>query len=144
MKLNFNRRNIVVFVIIIVVLLAGFFLVKMQKVEIATDTEQYSSGGVLKVRIRNFSLKNICFSSCYPYYLERLDGGWKTYNYQNCPHDDLTEKCCAPFAVKTFEIFLPRVKEGTHRVAVPVCSNCPVGKKFEEGKRFYSNEFEIR
>jgi len=144
MKINFSKKIGVSILVIFVILLFGLLLFQNQRVEILTDKKEYENGTTLKIKIRNLSLKNICFSSCYPYYLEKKEGSWKPYNYQECIEPDLAEKCMKPGETKAFEISLPKVKKGIHRVAIPCCENCKMNSEFKETKRFYSNEFEIK
>jgi hypothetical protein len=143
MKLDFSRKNLVGLVIVLLILVLVWVVLKNQRIEITTDKTAYDNGGTLKAKIKNLSLRNVCFSSCYPYYLERRNGEWEPYDYQNCPHPDLAEKCFGLLAEKSFEILLPKVKGGTHRIAVPVCVNCEAGGGFREEEEFYSNEFII-
>ena len=142
-KIKFNKKYLALFSIICIVLGIGLLFILTQKIVILTDKTGYQNGGSLRIKIRNLSLRNICFSACYPYYLEIKDGQWKSYNYQACPYDDLAESCLTLLGTKTFEISLPRVKSGIHRISVPICNNCRAGQGFEETGRFYSNEFEI-
>jgi len=144
MKIYFSKKIFVGILIIFAILILGFLILKGQRVEIVTDGIKYDNGGLLRIKIRNLSLNRLCFSSCYPYYLERKVGEWKSYNYQDCPDSDLVERCIEPGKTKAFEIILPTVKEGPHRIAVPICENCKIGEEFKETERFYSNEFEIR
>lgn len=143
-KINSNKKNLTILLIVCIILGVGLILAKSQKIEIITDKTRYENGGSLRVKIRNLSLRNVCFSSCYPYNLEKKNNQWKAYNYQACPHDDLAEKCLKLFGTKTFEISLPQVKAGIHRIAVSICNNCQAGQEFEETERFYSGEFEIQ
>jgi hypothetical protein len=120
------------------------YLVGGVKVTIQTDKEKYPPGESLIVTINNNFRKNICFSSCYPYYLEKKDGEWISYPYGKCKKFDITEICMKPNQVKAFEIQLNRAKEGLHRIAVPACIGCHIVDFFREDKRFYSNEFLIK
>lgn len=131
-----------IFAIILIVVLAFFW--KQQKIVIATDSPEYDNGGILRAKIRNYFLRTICFSSCYPYYLEKGDGAWRTYLYQDCNEPDLVENCIEPGQTKAFEILLPTVSEGLHRIAVPICENCQTKENFQESNRFYSNQFELK
>jgi hypothetical protein len=123
-----------------------------QKVNILTDKTEYQQGESLKVNIKNNLIKNICFSSCYPYYLEREKSEpssptriWEIYLYSECDQEDLNEKCIEPGKTKVFEInLLEYIEVGFHRIALPVCAGCKVGEKFKESKRFYSNKFLIK
>lgn len=141
MKMD-KKLLIGIFIILIIGILG--FLWKGQKIVIEPDNIKYDNGGTLKMNIENYFLRKVCFSSCYPYFLEKKDGAWKSYLYQNCNKPDLIEKCIEPGKTKAFEIPLPVVKKGLHRIAVPLCENCKIGESFKETKRFYSAEFEIK
>ena len=138
-----KKLLIAAFLVLIIIGILGF-LWKVQKVVVSTEQQQYGNGGLLKVKIKNYFLRNVCFSSCYPYYLEKKNGVWKSYLYQNCDKPDTIEKCIEPGQTKAFEIPLPIVREGLHRIIVPICKNCEIGENFQETGRFYSNEFELK
>ncbi len=112
---------------------------------IATDKKEYRSGELLRLTIKNNFAKNVCFSSCYPYFLEKKDEkkGWKSYKYQNCPESDVAEKCMEKEQIKAFMTTLPKIKKGIHRIRIPCCIGCKIQQDFKESKRFYSNEFKI-
>ena len=44
---------------------------------IRTDKTEYQPGENLKIKIKNNFKEQICFSSCYPYLLEKKNGEWK-------------------------------------------------------------------
>lgn len=148
------NKKILISLLIIIIILAAIILIgifyfpkffRLQEVKITTDKTNYESEGGLKVNIENNLDKKICFSSCYPYYLERQkEGGWKEYAYLNCSNPDLVDKCIDSGKVRAFSILLPSVKEGSHRLAIPVCFICETGSDFKEESKFYSNEFIIR
>ena len=156
MKFPFNQKALIGAIVVGLILVCFLVLVfwgwKGQKIKIVTDKTTYENGTVLRLKIRNFLFKNACFSSCYPYNLERSyrsensssDSERIVYTYQDCPHSDLVVKCIRPFETKAFEISLPQVKKGTHRISVSICENCQVGQKFQETSKFYSNEFKIK
>ena len=114
------------------------------KVEITTDKAEYSKGEILLLTIKNNLEENLCFSSCYPYYLERKNQDWKSYDYGMCNKANLAEKCINAGGFKTFEIDLSSTEKGSHRFTIPGCINCEINGQFTESKRFYSNEFEIK
>ena len=143
-KLNFDKKKFIIVLVIVIVGVLGLFVLKSQKVIIVTDGTKYDNGGNLKIKIKNVFLHNLCFSSCYPYYLERKNTDWQSYSYQSCPYSDLAEECIEPLRLKAFEASLPNIKDGLHRISVPVCQNCQPGEQFRETTRFYSNEFEIK
>lgn len=151
MKLNFDKSLIIGLMLIVLIILGGIWLKKpgSKSVEIITDRQEYDNGGSLRLRIRNLLAANVCFSSCYPYYLEwKADadnsGNWDVYSYQSCPYNDQIKECIGPGATKAFGISLPLVKEGVHRFLIPTCQNCEQGEAFQESGRFYSNEFEVK
>ena len=46
--------------------------------------------------------------------------------------------------VKAFELEIPTIKTGIHRIALPACIGCSVNNSFNENNRFYSNDFIIK
>ena len=145
---------LIILAIIILIMVAGCRqTAQLTSINIITDKLEYEAEEVLKVKIENNSKKSICFSSCYPYYLEKktcpdaVEGKeekWETYSYIKCLTDNLIERCVIPEEVKTFELILPLIDKGCHRLAVPVCVECNINETFREDKRFYSDEFIIR
>ncbi|KPJ56936.1 hypothetical protein AMJ49_03420 [Parcubacteria bacterium DG_74_2] len=136
-----------ILVIIFILVVGWYFLEFFQnsgKVLINTDRQEYEIKESLRIKIKNDFRRNICFSSCYPYYLENKDGEWEFYPYGKCLKMDIIENCVKPGQEKTFEIKLEFVNEGSHRISVPVCQGCAIGDLFSENKRFYSNEFTIQ
>lgn len=136
---------LIIFTVLIFASLAFIVLRRegLANMQISTDGVEYENGGVSKLKIKNISQKTICFSSCYPYLLQRKDLIWKTYNYKDCPDSDIIKTCLAGGETKAFETELPQVKEGLHRFVVPVCEDCKTKESFRETRRFYSNEFKI-
>jgi hypothetical protein len=116
------------------------------KTKAITDKTEYEKDDVLKVKIENNLEKNICFSSCYPYYIEKKDGVWKSYSYSGCLEDNLIEKCAGPNQTKAFQLDLPgiEIEKGTHRLAIPICVGCNLQELFREDNWLYSNEFYIK
>ena len=121
-----------------------WLILQGQTVNINTDKKEYRAGEVLKIGIRNNLLASICFSSCYPYYFERRDGVWEAYPYQDCEDSNIAKDCISLRRVKAFEIILPQIKDGIHRITIPVCKDCKSGEPFKEDGIFYSNVFEVR
>lgn len=116
-----------------------------QQVLIITEKPKYLPHAELKLAIKNILPNTICFSSCYPYYLETQGKQWITYEYYDiCLHPDLIEICLDPGYGKFFGIDLPDLAPGTHRIKVPVTISGKVGEKFREDQIFYSNDFLIR
>ncbi len=131
--------------VLAIIILIAFLLPSEGQVSVITDKSEYEASKVLKVKIENDSRKSICFSSCYPYYLEKKkEGKWKDYSYADCLTDNLVEKCISPGEVKAFELTLPLIDAVSHRLAIPACVGCSINEMFEEDERFYSNEFIIK
>lgn len=145
-----KNKELLIFIggiVVLAVIILVVFLVSQQaqikKVNIITDKTDYKIEDALKVKIKNDLKESICFSSCYPYYLEKKDGQWKSYRYVACEANNLVERCVEPKQVKAFELILPFIEAGFHRLAIPACVGCSVQDLFKEDKRFYSNEFII-
>jgi hypothetical protein len=136
-----------IFIILLVfVVFSAFLIWKLQgyfNPSIFTNRTDYRDGEKLKVTIKNTLNENICFSSCYPYYMEKKNDNWESYDYGICDKENINEVCIEPDEVKAFEIDLVLVEKGPHRLALPACLGCNVGDYFREIKRFYSNEFII-
>ena len=113
-------------------------------VKINTDNGDYSIGDKLKIRIENNLEEKICFSSCYPYYFEKNEGAWNNYRYKECFEEDIINDCVDPNDTKAFELKIPTIKTGIHRIALPACIGCGFKDLFSENNRFYSNDFIIK
>jgi hypothetical protein len=96
------------------------------------------------VKIKNNFGRQICFSSCYPYFLEKKNEKWESYKYAECQKFDGNGHCITAGDLKAFELTLPEGIKGIHRLAVPVCIGCKSQDPFKETTRFYSNEFTIK
>lgn len=134
-------------IIIVVIVLLGVYSYQISKtaeVNVKTEKTEYRAGEALRVKIENNLRDNICFSSCYPYYFEKKDGEWLSYQYEDCPNGDLVEICIEPKQVKAYEIITPALKTGFHRLALPACLDCAIQEKFHEDKWLYSNDFVIQ
>ena len=140
--------GMLVLLLIIVVFAIGYrvWWVDNQKtIWVSTDNSEYTAGQNLKVKIKNnFEEEKICFSSCYPYYFEKKNGKWESYNYSDCEIEDKIEKCLNPKETKAFELVLPDLKGGTLRLAIPICKGCNVFETFQANQWLYSNEFTIK
>ena len=139
------------FILIILVIIIGVGLTWQERsyvtnteVSITTDKKDYQKNSILKLAIRNNLAKSICFSSCYPYYLEKKDGGWDIYSYSKCSDSDINDICLSANQSKFFEINLSFIAAGLHRLAIPVCLNCKDKDSFKEDSKFYSNEFSVK
>lgn len=141
-----NTGVILIIVLILLVLTTlGILAWQNQEVIIKVERDYYHNGGSLRLKLRNYSLKEICFSGCYPYFLEtKRTETWQAYSYEECPFLNTAERCLKPLGTKFFEVALPEVEKGIHRLAIPVCLGCRSGGEFRESKRLYSAEFEIK
>ena len=116
-----------------------------EKLNVVIDKAEYKIGESLKIKIENNLEKNVCFSSCYPYYWEKKENiGWEDYRYVDCPNSDLATYCVGPEEIKAFEIAIPSVELGLHRIAISACLECQFQEKFQEEQRFYSSDFIIK
>ncbi len=134
--------QILLFIAIVVYIVFGY---NWSKVEISLDIDSYNIGENIKIKITNNLSENICFSSCYPYYLEfkTENNNWEKYKYKDCPEEDIAEKCINYRETKFFELLSKKHQTGIHRISIPVCVDCEEGEKFEKDKEFYSIEFEV-
>ncbi len=129
--------------LIIVILLVGLSLAfKSKGVKIVTQQTEYRTGDSLRLKIDNLLGEDVCFSACYPYYIENKEAGWTADEYSQCFAANLAEKCLAPKEARAFESVLPDLKKGVYRFAIPVCVDC--SEIFEADRWFYSNEFLIK
>jgi len=130
----------------IVILIVVFSFEKSpEKLGVVTDRTEYKIGETLKIKIENDLKKNICFSSCYPYYWEKKNtAGWEDYRYVDCPNSDLATYCVKPEEIKAFELTIPSVEPGIHRLAISACLECRFQESFQEEQRFYSNDFVVK
>jgi len=141
---------LIVLIITLIIVAIGWLSWKgfktKEEANVITYKTEYNKGENLKIKIDNNSKEQICFSSCYPYYLERNNGGFKSYQYDNCPKDDIVETCLNPDEIKAFELILDKmeINGGLHRVAIPACVGCAINEHFRKDKWFYSNEFNIK
>ena len=135
---------LIIVLIVIVALRASKEALKGERAEVVTDKKEYAVGDSLKVKVKNALEEEICFSTCYPYYLERKDKDWKSYDYQSCLDKDAVDSCVEPEGVKAFELVLPQIEKGLHRLAIPACIGCEGGKRFKEEEWFYSNDFIVK
>lgn len=115
------------------------------EVAVELSRQIYNEGEEITVTVRNNSFKQICFSSCYPYYLQKKDGGWQSYDYSQCPEEDLNIPCLDSNEEKTFQFNLQqKIQQGPHRVAIPINKDGTQGESFEEDFKAYSEPFEIK
>jgi len=150
-----NKKNTVAHVILIILIVFIFwqFSKNLNKylgylfasVSIFTEKAKYSAGENLKLKIVNDSGGTLCFSSCFPYFLEKKDKNWEGYKYVECDRPNTHDGCIEDKKIKAFELALPKeIEGGIHRIMVSVCSNCKLGEVFKEDQRVYSNEFLVK
>jgi len=143
-----NKQKILIGIIMLIVILGGLYIWKVyfaeKKVEILTDKTEYQKKESLKFKINNNSENQVCLSSVYLYRLEKKDGEWESYSYPKTNKKDIIEVCVILNGKKAFEINLPGLISGIHRIAIPACVGCREGEIFKENKTFYSNPFEVR
>lgn len=136
-----------IFVILGIGIFAFAFRFLWQKGEISVELnrDNYRVGDKMRVTIENnFFNKEVCLSSCYPYFLQKRDGGWEEFSYEKCSYRDKVIKCITPGAERVFETRVPKVFDGFYRLSVPVCEGCNLGTVFREDARFYSDLFKVR
>jgi hypothetical protein len=144
----------IILIIIVLILVCGWLVWRGYNIDkekggssiIKTYQKEYAKGENPKIKINNTTDKTICFSSCYPYYLEKDDGSSQAYRYGACPYPDIAETCMKPGEVKAFEILLDKteIEKGAHRIAVPACVGCALQESFRRDAWFYSNEFVVK
>ena len=140
---------IIVIILVLVVIVAGFFIQRGIRTErgliIETDKDSYNTGEDLKLTIRNEFATSVGFSLCYPYLLERdgSDSQWDNYHYTDCQKFNGNGYNIIKFSSKSFELTLPNVPNGKHRLQIPACVGCREGDIFRADISFYSNEFQI-
>ena len=117
---------------------------KEKNINVLTDKTEYMAGEVLKIKIDNNLKESICFSSCYPYYIQKKNDNWEDYYYVDCSKENITEKCVEPKQIKAFELTLPKIEEGFHRLSISACVGCRFNEKFKEDQKFYSNNFIVK
>lgn len=145
-----NKKDILIIlaglVLLGLIILAAFLIPSdvPEEVNIITDAKEYGIGDVLKVKIENNLKESICFSSCYPYNIEKENGEWSSYHYENCLDSNLNESCIGSREVKAFELVIPSIEAGSHRLGISACIGCSTDEVFEQGQKFYSNNFLIK
>ncbi len=140
------KKQTWILIIILVVIFGALLLWYSSQagVKVILRKTEYIKNEKLQVQIENYLSSSICFSSCYPYLLQRkIDGKWENYKHGECKEEDINEACLEPKEKKAFELSLKNTTEGTHRLAIPVCKNKKEGEKFKENQRLFSKEFRI-
>jgi hypothetical protein len=137
-------KTIIVLIALFVVLFLGYlYLRSTPEIALVTDKFEYIEGEYPKIKISNNTEETVCFSSCYPFYLERKDGEWVRYEYDKCREEEKANYCIEAGGSKTFEILTPYAEPGIHRVHVSACLSCEEGQRFMIGENYYSNDFKI-
>ena len=137
-------------ILVLIVIVAGFFIQKGVRTErgliIETDKDSYDPSENLKLIIKNDFATSVGFSLCYPYLLEKDngDGQWENYHYTDCQKFNGNGYNIVKFSSKSFELTLPNVSNGKHRLQIPACVGCREGDVFRADILFYSNEFQIK
>ena len=140
-----NNHKIIIGTAVLAILLVLVLASQPKNVEITTDMGNYEPGSYLTVSIKNNTSQSICFSGCYPYYLEqKKDSEWAAYDYGECQEKDQVAKCILKNEIKAFKLTLTNTETGFHRLRLPVCIGCAVGQDYRIDKVFYSNLFEVR
>ena len=110
-----------------------------------TDKAEYGLQEPIKVEIKNNTGGAICFSSCYPYYVERKNNAdWKRDDYPGCAEKDVAKSCVGSRQTKAFQISDAGLAAGTYRLAISVCLRCSESQDFKIGRWVYSNAFIIK
>ena len=119
--------------------------VKQSDINVKLLKQIYSKGEKARVTISNNDAQQICFSTCYPYRLQKKNGDWGSYKYPDCPEENLNLPCVAPNEKRSFEFTLEeRINNGIHRVAIPINRGGEEGEKFKEDKQVYSKPFDVK
>lgn len=134
--------------LIILIGLAGWFYGWKKQLLISTQKIEYAKNeSLLRLNIKNYAPVKICFSSCYPYYIQKKDGSWKDYPLAQCEESNVAADCVDSFGkigrgieLEQWRMFLD---SDYHRLALPACIGCNAGDLFKADKTFYSNEFKI-
>ncbi len=122
-----------------------FFSVAARSAKAVMDKTEYKVGGPAEITIKNDAGKPICFSSCYPYFLEKQVGdNWQKYSYGACDEDQVAVSCIPAGKFKKFQLTLDEAVKGLHRLAIQVCSGCAAGQKFEADLAITSNTFTVQ
>jgi len=141
-----------IFILIIVLAVAGVayydlnssYTPSPKELDVKIEKSYYSQGESLRLNVKNHLSEKVCFSSCYPYFLEkREDGKWVRYEYSDCPEENVNEICIFPKELKGFKISLDAIEPGVHRVVIPVSDGREEGEEFQEIKKVSSDKFMV-
>ncbi|PIR02182.1 MAG: hypothetical protein COS24_02490 [Candidatus Nealsonbacteria bacterium CG02_land_8_20_14_3_00_34_20] len=145
-----SKRKKGILYMVIGVLILAFALIgwwwNQGQVRIITDRSEYSKNGILRINVKNKLPESVCFSSRYPYYLQKKEGVWKNYQYGEAQEEDIAAFCIKGGDLKGFGIYLFSydIKSAVHRLVLPACIGCKEGDSFNPEKTFYSNQFRIQ
>jgi hypothetical protein len=115
-----SHKIILIGAAVVCILLLFVLLERSKGVEVSTDKNDYATGGELLVDVRNNFGAAVCFSSCYPYYLEeKKDDQWVPYEYGDCLKQDAVATCIPQNETKKFRITLSQADRGLHRIKIP-------------------------
>ena len=118
------KIKIIIGLSVIFIIFSSWLIWKLQttNVLVFTDRAEYEKRKNLIVAIQNNFQENICFSSCYPYFLEKKKGYWEWdgYRYGVCDKEDINTSCIESNQVKAFEIELSWARTGLNRLVIPV------------------------
>lgn len=143
--MNKTSKKIVVGIIVLAILCLLVLLAKPRKIEAITENTQYDKGSDLNVVVQNNFGQTLCFSSCYPYFLQKkTDDDWTKYDYGECQNTDTAAFCISSHKFKKFQLPLENVETGMHRLMIPICTTCQEGQPFHQDQVIYSNEFIVR
>lgn len=143
-------------VTILVILLIALFVLfsilisiflKGGELEVTTEYEEYNNIQNIELKIVNNSKVEFCFSSCYPYYIEKFNTSsqaWDKYEYVECETLDLIEICISPGETKGFEAEVGTLEKGEHRMSIPICKKCNKEEIFQKDDLIYSNNFNVK
>lgn len=136
--------------LIIALGITGWFFGWIRQIDVAIQKPEYTlQDSIIMLNIQSYAPEKICFSSCYPYYIQKKDGSWEDYPSAKCLRENLAASCVDAFGLigrgielKQWQSFLK--SDLLHRLALPACIGCKEGEPFRVDKTFYSNEFKIQ
>ncbi|MFA5249537.1 MAG: hypothetical protein WC397_03345 [Candidatus Paceibacterota bacterium] len=140
--------SVVAVFLIIAIGLAAWFFWGDRLVVVTQQSEYAKTEDNLRLNIKSYALQDVCFSSCYPYYIQKKDGTWENYPFAKCDRQEVATECVKAFNLVGRGIDLTNwdnlLLADFHRLALPACIGCKEGDPFRTDKVFYSNEFLIK
>ncbi|MFA5643173.1 MAG: hypothetical protein WC949_01305 [Candidatus Paceibacterota bacterium] len=140
--------SVVAVFLIIAIGLAAWFFWGDRLVVVTQQSEYAKTEDNLRLNIKSYALQDVCFSSCYPYYIQKKDGTWENYPFAKCNRQEVATECVKAFNLVGRGIDLTNwdnlLLADFHRLALPACIGCKEGDPFRADKVFYSNEFLIK